>query len=351
MRVGLIPETFVEWLGATVNAIPAPIFDTMFACLNARAIMIGVETGVFDALEKRPLSAKTIARNCSLHLTGSERLLNCLVAGGHLQTEGKNYALTSATRKWLLASSPDTVRDMVLFNFDQWHLMEGMDGFVKTGKGVDFHNHLDETGWSRYQAAMRAITKTWTEQTARRLSVPQNPKLMMDLGGSHGGFSAALCRLYPELQGIILDLPDAIAAAAPLLAEEGLGNRIVYQEGDALTEDLGEDRFDIVLMSQLTHHFTADQNSSLTEKVMHALKPGGVFAILEQIAVEGMTDAVRSDRKIGVVLDLYFGATSAAGTWTLKEIHGWQKSAGLRPKRVIWISKAPGVAVISATKP
>src|SRR3982751_1790958 len=113
MRVSLIPETFVEWIGATVNAIPSPIFDTMFACLNARAIMIGVETGVFDALEKKAHSAKAIARICELNQTGAERLLNCLVANGHLQTERKKYALTSASRKWLLASSPDSVRDMV----------------------------------------------------------------------------------------------------------------------------------------------------------------------------------------------------------------------------------------------
>ena len=116
MRVGLIPETFVEWLGSTVNAIPSPIFDTMFACLNARAIMVGVETGVFDALEEKPLTAKTIARICGLHRTGTERLLNCLVAGGHLQTEGIHYALTSGTRllKMERADPEDTVGELFI---------------------------------------------------------------------------------------------------------------------------------------------------------------------------------------------------------------------------------------------
>ncbi len=351
MRVGMIAETPLERLGVAANAIPTPIFDTMFACLNARALMVGVERGVFEALASGPRAADAVARACGMALAGAERLLNALVASGYLTTRGKAYTLTRGARRWLLERSPDNVRDMVLYNFDQWRLMEGIDTYVVSGQGVDFHGRLQPEAWARYQAAMRAATKTWTEQTARELPAPPEPRRLLDLGGSHGAFSAALCRLYPSLAGTILELPQAIEAAAPLLAEQGLGERITHKAGDALTEDLGEHQFDIVIMSQLAHHFSDAQNRALTARVARALRPGGVFGILEQVALDGVGEARRADRRMGAILDLYFGATSESGTWTVKQMRGWQRAAGLKPRRTIWMRSIPGVAVVPAVRP
>ena len=347
----MIAETPLERLGAAVNAIPTPIFDTMFACLNARALMVGVERGVIEALEGAPRTAAAVARICTLPETGAERLLNALVASGYLTTRGRSYALAPRARRWLLESSPDNVRDMVLYNFDQWSLFEGIDRYVATGQGVDFHGQLQPDGWGRYQAAMRAATKTWTEQTAKSLPAPRNPRRLLDLGGSHGAFSAALCRLYPTLTGTILELSEAIVAAAPLLAREALGDRLAHKAGDALTEDLGEAQYDIVLISQLAHHFTDAQNRAVAARVGRALRPGGVFAILEQVAVDGVGEARRADRRMGAILDLYFGATSESGTWTVKQMRGWLKAAGLRPRSTIWMRSIPGVALVAGTKP
>lgn len=351
MRIGMIAETPLERLGAAVNAIPTPIFDTMFACLTARILMLGVERGVVEALGHGPRSAEAVARACGLPQVGAERLLNALVATGYLTTRGRAYALTPRARRWLLESSPDNVRDMVLYNFDQWRLIEGIDHYVSTGRGVDFHGNLSPDAWRRYQAGMRAATKTWTEQTAKSLPAPPAPRRLLDLGGSHGAFSAALCRLYPSLTGTILELPDAIAVAAPLLAKEGLGERIVHKAGDALTEDLGEGQYDIVVMSQLAHHFTDAQNRALAERVARALRPGGVFGILEQVALDGVGEARRADRRMGAILDLYFGATSESGTWAVKQMRAWQKAAGLKPRRTIWMRSVPGVAMVPAVKP
>ena len=75
-----------------------------------------------------------------------------------------------------------------------------------------------------------------------------------------------------------------------------------------------------------------------------------MFAILEQVAVEGVGEARRADRRMGAILDLYFGATSESGTWTVKQMRAWQKAAGLKARRTIWMRSVPCVAVVPAVK-
>jgi hemolysin activation/secretion protein len=47
--------------------------------------------------------------------------------------------------------------------------------------------------------------------------MPPSPTAMLDIGGSHGLYSVALCRRYPTLDGTILE-PPQVEEATRLLA-------------------------------------------------------------------------------------------------------------------------------------
>ena len=85
------------------------------------------------------------------------------------------------------------------------------------------------------------------KMVAKAVPVPTGATALLDIGGSHGAYSVALCRRHPGLRGTVLDLPDAVRHAAPLLAEEGMGDRVQHQAGNALTDDLGEQHLDVGL--------------------------------------------------------------------------------------------------------
>ena len=72
--------------------------------------------------------------------------------------------------------------------------------------------------------------------------------------------TVAICRRYPQLRSTILDLPEAIKHAAPLLAKEGMGDRVTHRAGNALTEDLGTEVYDLVFMAAVVHHFDDGTN-------------------------------------------------------------------------------------------
>ena len=132
-------------------------------------------------------------------------------------------------------------------------------------------------------------------------------------------------------------LADARAIAMQLTAE-----RI----GNALSDDLGEATFDMVMINNLVHHFTPEQNAELTRRVARALAPGGVYAV---------GDFLRASHPgagcgVPAVMDLYFALTSASGTWSLDEIASWQRGAGLTPMKTIQFQSLPGWASLPATK-
>jgi predicted O-methyltransferase YrrM len=181
---------------------------------------------------------------------------------------------------------------------------------------------------------------------AGRLGLPAAARRMLDIGGAHGFYSVALCRKYSNLTAIILDLPEAIAQAAPILAAEGMGDRVTHLAGDALTHDLGENAYHLILLSNLVHHFSEAQNRDLAIRAARALAPGGLLVIQDLIRPA----SPNSGDQAGQVLNLFFALTSTSGTWSIREIQDWLRSAGLAVRRLWYLRSVPGAAQVVGVK-
>jgi SAM-dependent methyltransferase len=347
VRLDAVGENLVERGIARTNLAPWPILHTQMAYTLARVLMAATRLGVFDALEDQPLAAGEIARRCSTDPHATEKLLFALAGAGYVQATDGGYALTARSRKWLRRDSPDNVADKLLLQFLEWEWMERSEDYVRSGQPFELHDTLPGDEWPIYQRGMRAMATPLASEFAKRLRVPHAPSHMLDIGGSHGYYSVLLCRRHPGLRAVVLDLPDAIEHAAPLLAAEGMGDRVVHQAGDALTDDLGVEAFDIVIASQLVHHFSADENRALAARVARALKPGGIYAIIDAFRPAGPNDA----GQIGALMEFYFALTSQSGTWTPAEMASWQRDAGLRPSRPMKFRMTPGAGAQVGTKP
>jgi ubiquinone/menaquinone biosynthesis C-methylase UbiE len=182
---------------------------------------------------------------------------------------------------------------------------------------------------------------------ARNLPLPRAATEMLDIGGGHGYFSVAICRRHPRLRATILDLPAAVEHAAPLLAQEGMGERVVHLAGDALTQNLGDEVYDLVFMAAMVHHFDDATNRELMRRIGRALKPGGIAAIWEPVR----QDPGGKIRQVGGLLDLFFGLFSEAGTWSAAEVASWFREAGLTVRRPRSPWMMPDLALYVARKP
>lgn len=347
MKLKVAAEHPLERVALALGLAPVTLVDTHMAFLRARAIMVGTKLGVFDALASGPRSAAAVAQTCGTHARATEKLLSALAGSGYVTQQGETYALSPVARKWTLTGGAQSIRDKILFEFVEWSMVERVEDYVRTGDPLDLHVEPNPERWRLYQNAMRALAGIAAPEIVRRLPVPAGATRLLDIGGSHGFYSVSLCRKHPELSAVILDLPDAIAQAAPVLAREQMGNRVQHRAGDALQDDLGEREWDVVFMAQLAHHFDADANARLAARVARALKPGGVFVIAELIR----PSSASTSGQVGALLDLYFALTSQSGTWPVEEMQRWQREAGLTPRKPIFLRTMPGAAAIVATKP
>ncbi len=342
------PNTPAERVALLFHLAPVPLVETQIALLSARAIMAATELGVFACLLPAPLAAKEIADSCHLHPQAIQPLLGALVSLDYLNFRRDRFGLTPKSRKWLAQRGVWSLLDYMPHLRDVWEFAAHLEQFLRDGAALDIHRGLSSGAWSRYQTAMRSLASLSASEIAQRLQLPPHAKRMLDIGGSHGYYSVALCRRFAQLTATILDLPEAIAESAPILAAEQMGGRVRHQPGDALSTDLGEDIYDVILVSNLVHHFTAEQNRDLVLRCARALVPGGMLVIQDLIRPASPS----SGDQTGQVLNLFFALTSTSGTWSIPEIRQWLQAAGLTVRRPVTLRSVPGAAqLVGVSRP
>jgi SAM-dependent methyltransferase len=347
LRIGPIAESFIDRLALLLGLGPLPLLETHASLLLAQTVMVATRLGVIESLVAAPLDAAQVAARCGTAPGATEKLLDALVASGYVSRRRGRYALRRTARRWLVQDSPASLADNVLFRFVEWDWIGGLERFVRSGECVDIHARMSGLQWQAYQRGMHSLARTLLREMAWRTPVPRGARLMLDIGGAHGLYAAALCRHHPRLRAVILDLPEAIAGAAELLAHEGLGDRVVTRAGNVQSEELPAAEFDLIFMANLLHHFSAEGSRDVIRRAARALRPGGVLVIQEFLAP---SPGCRTGQA-GALAALYFALTSASGTHSVADLAAWQREAGLRPRRAIRFISFPGAGQQSAEKP
>ena len=347
MRLDAIPENLFEAIALRAGVVPTPLGDTILAMTLARTIMVATKLGIFEALARRECTAHEVATRCGLDQHATEVLLFALAGADYVRCKEMYYTLAPVARKWLLKSSPQSLYDYMLFNFLNWTWDERFEDFIRTGRPTQIHQEMSNDEWQIYQRAMRSLASFSAFEVAQRIPVPRGALNMLDIGGSHGYYSVMLCRRHPGLRSVVFDLPEAVVHAAKILAQEGMGERIVHRVGNALTDDLGNEEYDLIFIGNLLHHFDEEANRNLVKRSAQALRPNGYLVIEELHRFQSPKEV----GELGALSNLYFAATSEAGTWSMKEIAQWQREAGLLPRKPIRLLTAPGAELQAALKP
>lgn len=330
-KIGVVAEGLIERAVIASGRLPTPILETANAMWLAQMIASATKVGVFESLAKESLTADEVAARCATNRFATGKLLNALAATGYLHARDGRFALARVARNWLLEESPASLRDFMPFQLSEWRRIGRFETFLRDGKPLDVHKTMSPVEWEEYQRAMRAVASVSAGEVARRTPAPPRPRTLLDIGGSHGYYSVALCRRHPELRATILELPDAIPHAAAILAREGMGDRVVHRAGNALTDDLGSEQYDLVFLSHLVHLFDAETNKALMERVARATRPGGYVVIQEIVP----PDVVGEGGQSAAILDLNFSLGHGGSAWTFQQMAAWMRAAGLTPRKPI----------------
>jgi hypothetical protein len=345
MQYGVIPTSLAERLALAAGALPLPMIDISFGVLKARIIMAGVRLGVFDALNREPQTHHKLAETLHLDASCLELLLRCLVYAGYLALEGNEYRLSWLARKSMVTGAPRELTGFAQWHYTQWEFIEHLESLVQTGQGVDFHSTMtDPEAWANYQKAMLEVARFDAPILARHVPVRKGATRLLDVAGSHGLMGATIARKHKGIRSTVIDLPAALAHARRLAESEGHADIVEHRGGNLLTEDFGGG-WDVLLLSNILHHFLPHDVQSIIKRAHGALVDDGTVAIWE---LERPAATRKPSEGDGVAL--FFRLTSSAAAYSGEEYASWLGAAGFTRIKVLRPAMRPGTVLVHARR-
>jgi len=346
MKLKATSQNLLEWLAIKTGIAPEPVAVGHFGYMASKFLLEAIDKGVFESIGHNKQSAASIADACKLNTTAVEKLLHVLASMDLVKHASHHYSLTAKAKKWLLKDSPHSLYWLLMFdNKVCFEWMNYVGEFLTTGKGLQYHDWLTKEQWFYYQKAMENIARNAAKEITRKVPVMQAPQRMLDIGGSHGSYSEAFCKKYLSLQAIVLDLPEAIEHHKNDRIDSS--GRVAFTPGNILTDDIGTSQYDFILMASVAHHFTEVENKMVAQKISAALKPNGLFTIMEVLTPARNTN---NTDMLSAVGDMFFALSSTSGTWQFTQVKQWMNDAGLTAVKKRNFLFIPGYVAITAIK-
>ncbi len=345
MKHKIVPESLAERMALWAGRVPVPVVDTFFPLVKARALMTADRLGIFEALRDEPLPAGDLARRLGLDGESLCLLLRVLAASGYLAERGDRYRLSSLARRTVIRDGAQESLGFLRFNYAQWEFLEHLEDLLRTGQGLDIHGRMnDSQDWANYQRAMLEIARSHAPILARHVPVRPQARLLLDLAGSHGLLGAAICRRHPPLRSRVLELPAALEPARRLARDERIDDVVEHAPGDIRSGDLGSGA-DVILLANVLHHFSPEENLDLLRRAHRALVSGGTVAIWDiERRPDGPAELGRDASA------LFFRLTSASRCFAAADYGGWLVAAGFAPARSFRSPMAPLHFLIHAAR-
>ena len=346
MKISLQSQNPLEWLALQSGLIPQPILLAHFGFIISKIIGEAIEQGILEAIAQKQQTAPAIAKHCSLNEKAVSALLNALTGLQLVRYNNQKFSLTSSSKKWLLKNSRQSYAAQVLFDSKVCYpWLAQTSEYLRTGKGLQYHNTLEPAEWQLYQDAMQATSGLISQLAAKKIKLPAGATQLLDIGGAHGLYSTALLQKHPQLSAIVFDLPEAIAVNNQ--KPNQYPERLHFTAGNILKDDLPQHTYDAIIMVNVAHHFTETENKLVAQKVMGALRTGGTFYILEFFRKD--VSRATGDM-IGALQSFFFSFSSTSGLWTATEIKSWLSETGFQNIKLQNFVQFPGFGMVQGQK-
>jgi len=176
--------------------------------------------------------------------------------------------------------------------------------------------------------------------------LPASATRLLDLGGSHGMYSILFCKHHPALHATVMDWGMAKPVAEANIASEGLEDRVVFEEGDFLEDDLPRG-LDAILMFNIIRILTPEELCGFLSKAQASLAPGGVLLVMDHLGKEPRTPFVKANSDL-ILLELY--NSTQGRTHRAEAVTRSLLDLGFAEAKTISLMRSPGLGMIRAIK-
>jgi cyclopropane fatty-acyl-phospholipid synthase-like methyltransferase len=308
---------------------PERIFGTLNAFQTTAALKTAIELDVFTAIADGADRANSIAQRVNAAERGVRILCDYLTIHGFLTKNSDRYELTQESAIFLNRHSPAYMGTLADFLVSEGHKRDFdalTDSVRKGGASVAQGDNTQPNYaiWVIFSTTIAPLTTVSTAFIADLAGSKEGrPCKVLDIAAGHVMFWITIAKQNPNALITLVDWPPVLAVAKENVATAGVADRVSFRAGSAFEADLG-DGYDIVLLTNIFHHFDMPTCEKLMRRVHAALKPGGKAITLEFVPNE---DRVTPPMAAAFSL-IMLAETDAGDAFTLSEYERMFRNAG-----------------------
>jgi ubiquinone/menaquinone biosynthesis C-methylase UbiE len=239
--------------------------------VSSRVILTANNLKIFDNLEKAS-SATEIAEKLNIDRRATEIMLDALTGIGLVsKSRTGRYRNAPVSNRYLVKGARLYQGDIIKHASTMWENFSALDEVVRTGRparrGFDHESFI---------MGMHNLTVLRTGSLVKALGL-KGIKTMLDLGGGPGTNAMAMAK--KGVKSTVFDLPETIKIAKKLACREGV-KEIRFIAGDFHVDSIGSG-YDLILLSQIFHAFSEEENIALLRKCKTAVNLKGKVVVQE----------------------------------------------------------------------
>lgn len=281
-------------------ALATRLFELINAAWTTRAIAVAAELRLAEALRDGPRDAASLALAAGCDGDALHRLLRGLCSIGLCDEHDDGRFAITPCGALLVEDAPQSLRSWALqFGRQLWPAWAGLDASVRTGKGLRertglahgfAHLERDADAAAVFNRAMVEITRIVATDAVRKVDLPYNAGVLVDVGGGHGELLAAFLHRWPAARGVALDLAHAEAGALQHFAAHGFNERAAFIVGDFFAEVPAAD---VLLMKAILHDWDDARCALILLNCRRALRAGGRLLVIDRMLPARLRDEPR----------------------------------------------------------
>jgi 2-polyprenyl-3-methyl-5-hydroxy-6-metoxy-1,4-benzoquinol methylase len=294
---------------------PDLVGDLFWGIFKPQFIRLALQIDIFSPLAAGPAPAKTVAEICGCSLVGVKALLDYFCALNILERYGGKYSLTPTAEAFLLPGSKAFVGDMILHYTGQ-ELFDSILQSLRTGNPHWLGENFVQDAWLESYSTWRIPNSLAMWQAAGVTLTPNTEIRILDIACGCGVKSMSLAQSWPGVRITCLDSSEVLEVAQDLAERLCITTQVTLMPANLLISDLGKERYDAVLLGQITHYLTEDQNQDLFHRIRAALTENGILVI-------DCPMSIREPSETTSLLTLFLWANSGGGAYAFDAYCCW----------------------------
>ena len=269
--------------------------DMIMAYRLSQLIYVAARLGIADFLKDGPKRSEELAALAGVHPHALYRVLRALASNGiFTETEDRSFALTPLAAP-LQSGVAGSVRAVAIMQNQEsrWRAWGELLYSVKTGKSA-FEHIYGMSNWDyfaknpdvfeQFSEGMAALTRDAIPAIVAAYDFAGRERIV-DVGAGRGHLMAAILARYPQLRGVIVELPALIDDARKVLENAGVAARCELVAGDywASVPRGG----DVYVLKSIIHGMDDEKGVRVLRNCRESMVDGGRLLVIQVVVPPG----------------------------------------------------------------